>query len=109
MARFFFNLIEMGKFDKDDEGIELSGFDEIRAAVMLALPDIAREELPKDGDHRSLVLLVTDHAGHPVYSGTLSFTGIRLRPETYPYGVGRLLENSKERDAVQLSRLYERG
>jgi hypothetical protein len=81
MARFIFNFIEPGKFDKDDEGIELSGFDEVRAAVMKALPDIAREKIPEDGDHRSLVLLVTDDAGQPVYSGTLSFTGVRLRPK----------------------------
>jgi hypothetical protein len=63
VARFFFNLIETGRYDNDDEGIELPGFDEVRAAVMKALPDIAREEIPGDGDHRSLVLLVTNDAG----------------------------------------------
>jgi hypothetical protein len=82
VARFFFNLIETGRYDNDDEGIELPGFDEVRAAVMKALPDIAREEIPGDGDHRSLVLLVTNDAGQPVYSGTLSFTGVRLQPKT---------------------------
>ena len=82
MARFFFNFIEPGKFDKDEEGIELSGFDDMRAAVMRALQDIACEQIPNDGDHRSLVLLVTDDAGQPVYSGTWSFTGVRLQPES---------------------------
>jgi hypothetical protein len=82
VARFFFNLIETGKYDDDDEGIDLPGFDEVRAAVMKALPDIAREEIPGDCDHRSLVLLVTNDAGQPVYSGTLSLTGVRLQPKT---------------------------
>lgn len=78
MPRYFFDTHDTGRVDKDDTGTELSDLEAVRAAARQYLPDIAREELPKDGDQRSFAVLVTDEDGHPVYSVTLAYTGLWL-------------------------------
>lgn len=78
MPRYFFDIHDTGKIEKDDTGTEFPDLEAVRKAAMKTLPDIARQEIPKDGDQRSFVVLVTDEDGQPVYSATLSFTGLWL-------------------------------
>ena len=79
MPRYFFDVHETGKVDKDDTGTEMLDRNAVRVAAMRLLPDIVREEISKDGDHRAFAVLVTDADEHPIYSATLSYTGLWLR------------------------------
>lgn len=45
---------------------------------MRLLPDIAREQALHDGDRHTYTVVVTDEDHRPVYSATLSPTGIWL-------------------------------
>lgn len=45
---------------------------------MIFLPEVARWEIPKDGDHRSFSVFVRDESGAIVYTGTLTYSGLRL-------------------------------
>ncbi len=76
MARYFFHVHQNGKLYKDEEGTELASIDMVRLEAMMALPEIAKDEIPKDGDRQAFTVLVTDKAGHPVFSATLSFAGL---------------------------------
>lgn len=84
MPRYLFDTHE-GDPDKDGralhdtEGTELPGYEAARKEAMRFLPDLARQEILRDGNVQSLVVLVTDEDGRPVYSGTLSFAGVRLQ------------------------------
>jgi glycine/D-amino acid oxidase-like deaminating enzyme len=77
MPRYFFDTHDGGTV-KDDTGTEFPDLDAVRKEAMRLLPDIARDEVPRDGDHRTFVVLVTDEDGRPVYSATLSYTGLWL-------------------------------
>lgn len=78
MPRYFFDIHNGGKIVHDDEGMELPDMPAVRKAAMEALPAIAAEEIPTDGDQQHFAVLVSDEDGHPVYSATLSFTGLWL-------------------------------
>ena len=54
MARYFFHLFENGECTKDDVGLELANDELVKHEAMHALPEIAREEVPRDGDRQSL-------------------------------------------------------
>ncbi|MGU3668434.1 DUF6894 family protein [Methylobacterium sp. A49B] len=74
MPRYFFDIHDGGP-TRDDTGTECLDLDTVRQHAMRVLPDIAREDIPKDGDRRTFTVLVTDDDGHSVYSATLNFTG----------------------------------
>ncbi|SDA28891.1 hypothetical protein SAMN02799622_04365 [Methylobacterium sp. UNC378MF] len=44
---------------------------------MIARPDVARREIPSDGDRQTDTVIVRDEARVPVYTATLTFTGLR--------------------------------
>ena len=75
MSRFFFDLHDDGRVHIDEEGIELSGFEEARQEAKQFVPDIVRERIMEAGDRRSFVVLVRDADGRAIYSATLSFAG----------------------------------
>lgn len=77
MPRYFFD-IHNGTSTRDEDGTECADLDAVRAQAMRTLPDIARDDIPKDGDRRTFTCLVTDEDGHPVYSATLNYTGLWL-------------------------------
>ena len=77
MPRYFFDLHTDKGVERDDSGSELADMKQVREAQRL-LPDLAREEIPEDGDRRSFTVLVTDEDGHPVYSATLHYAGLWL-------------------------------
>lgn len=77
MPRFFFDVHD-GRIDRDEEGVLC---DDLQAAALeakLLLPEIARHEVPKDGERQTVTVLVTDEEGHPVYSAALCFVGTWL-------------------------------
>lgn len=77
MPRYFFDIHDGGPH-RDDTGTECPDLETVRQKAIQILPDIAREQIPKDGDRRTFTVLVTDENGHPVYTATLNFTGLWL-------------------------------
>jgi protocatechuate 3,4-dioxygenase beta subunit len=77
MPRFFFDVRD-GHHERDDKG---TFCDDVLAAALeakLLLPEIARHEVPKDGERQIFTVLVTDEEGRPVYSAALCFVGTWL-------------------------------
>ncbi len=77
MPLYFFDIHNGGP-TRDDIGTECTDLEAVRQQAIRALPDIAREEIPADGDQRTFTVLVTDEDGRSVYSATLNFTGLWL-------------------------------
>jgi hypothetical protein len=78
MARYYFHIHQNGRLFKDTEGSELDSLEKVRAEAMYALPEIAKDEVPQDGDRQAFAVLVTDEQGKPIYSATLTFAGLWL-------------------------------
>ena len=80
MARYFFDVID-GCTISDEVGVDLPDQAAVRREAMRLLPEIARDEIYRDArDVQCLAVMVRDNAGHPVYTATLSYAGIWLRP-----------------------------
>ncbi len=77
MPRYFFDIHDGGS-QRDDTGTECTDLEAVRTTAMRLLPDIAREEIPQDGDRRTFTVLVTDESGKAVFSATLNYTGLWL-------------------------------
>jgi hypothetical protein len=83
MARYYFDVHDGGpRFD--DTGTELAELENVREQAKRLLPDIAREEIPREGDQRTFTVLVKDEGGKPVYSATLTFAGLWLHGQAEP-------------------------
>jgi hypothetical protein len=78
MAMYFFDTFENGVHVEDDRGLECGTPEQVRAEAMKALPAIAKDEIPNDGDRQAFTVLVKDEAGRPVYSATLTYAGLWL-------------------------------
>jgi hypothetical protein len=77
MPRYYFD-IKGFHHERDDDGVICA---DLQAAVREAkklLPIIASDEVPQDGEHHAMTVLITDEDGHPVYSGALSYVGTWL-------------------------------
>ena len=72
MPRYYFDEYDGDTVTQDDEGLELDGIEAARAEARKALPDIARDVLPEDGDRRTMVVKVRDEAGTVLITATLS-------------------------------------
>lgn len=77
MPRYFFDIHD-GCIQRDNEGTELANDQAAARYVKKLLPEIAAEEVPADGEHHTLTVLVTDENGRPVYSAAISYAGIWL-------------------------------
>ena len=78
MAIYFFDTFENGEPIRDDTGLECPSREQVRIEAMKALPSIAKEEIPKDGDRQAYTVLVRDEGGRSVYSATLTYAGLWL-------------------------------
>lgn len=77
MPRYFFD-VHNGSTTRDDEGTECADLAAMRQEVLRLLPDIARDEVPEDGDRRTFTVLVSDEDGKAVFTATLTFTALWL-------------------------------
>ncbi|KQT83728.1 hypothetical protein ASG51_16460 [Methylobacterium sp. Leaf465] len=75
MARYFFDIND-GSFRLDEDGLECADFDAVRREAKRALPAIAGEILPEDGDHLTLTVRVRNDRHETVYTATLMFNGL---------------------------------
>lgn len=79
MSMYFFDTYENGRHIEDDEGTICSTLEDVRMEAMKALPSIAKDSIPKDGDRQAYTVLVRDEEGQSVYSATLTYAGLWLR------------------------------
>ncbi len=79
MPRYYFDEYDGDAFFQDEEGLELDGIEAARAEARKALPDIARDVIPDDGNRRTIAVKVRDGTGKVVVTATLS-----LLVETFP-------------------------
>ncbi|MBN4094865.1 MULTISPECIES: hypothetical protein [Methylobacterium] len=78
MPRYFFDIHNGLLLSRDAIGSECNGREGIRFEAMRALPSIARDEIPKDGDRQAFSVLVRDEDDITVYSATLTFAGLYI-------------------------------
>jgi hypothetical protein len=77
VPRYFFD-INNGHNERDEEGVDCA---DLQAAVREAkkmLPEIAADEVPKDGERQAITVLVTDDDGRAIYMAALTYTGAWL-------------------------------
>jgi hypothetical protein len=74
MPHFFFDTICDQDLARDEVGIELPDLEAARQEAIRVLPDIARDELPNDGNRRDIMTDVRDETGRVVFTAQLSFT-----------------------------------
>lgn len=77
MPRYYFDLHD-GQFIHDDVGVECADFDAVRREAKRALPAMALDVLPKDGDQHNITVIVRDESNRTIYTATLSFTGLTI-------------------------------
>ncbi len=79
MPRFFFDTHD-GEWDRDDVGIECANVDVACQEAKRALPDMAFDRTPRDGDQHTITVLVSDENRQPVYTASLTFSGLLMHP-----------------------------
>jgi hypothetical protein len=84
MARYYFDIHDGQHLVRDDVGTECSDPDAIRAEAMTALPAIARDTIPKDGDRQALTVIVRNARNLTVFTATLTFASIWLGEDIPP-------------------------
>jgi hypothetical protein len=72
MVRYFFDLVDGAKVQRDDIGLEFQDLADARAAAANVLGDVTRELLP-GGARRHLVMKVRDTAGNYVHECSADF------------------------------------
>lgn len=77
MPRYFFDIND-GTVVLDQDGTDCADLEEACLQAKRLLPDLARDEVPRDGDRRTFSVLVSDEERCAVYSATLTFTGLWL-------------------------------
>lgn len=77
MPRYFFDLRD-GVFTRDDEGMGCADFSAVCREAKRALSDMARDVLPNEEEPQSISVIVRDEGDRPVYTATLTFTGVKL-------------------------------
>lgn len=76
MPRYFFDIQDGSGLMRDTIGIPMEDPAQIRHEAMQALPAIARDEIPKDGDRQAFTIMVRDENNLTVYTATLTFAGL---------------------------------
>ncbi|MCE4226766.1 hypothetical protein HCU64_23780 [Methylobacterium sp. C25] len=78
MARYYFDIHDGHSLIRDDVGDECADAKVIRRLAMETLPQIARDEIPKDGDQQAYTVVVRNESNVTVYTATLAFAGLWL-------------------------------
>ena len=84
MALYFFDIHSKDGLIRDVQGSHCDGREAIRREAMLALPHIAKDEIPRDGDRQSFTALVRDEKNVTVYTATLTFAELWLGDTPIP-------------------------
>ena len=73
MQRYFFNIHDGAESFVDDTGTELSDDKSARQEAIETLAQVARDELPRDGDRTDISVHVTDSDGKPLFAVRIDF------------------------------------
>ena len=84
MPRYFFDIHDGSSLVRDACGTECAGREDVRHEAMQALPAIARDEIPRDGDCQAFTAIVRDEANVTVYTATVTFSGLWLADTPLP-------------------------
>lgn len=85
MARYFFDIHDGWEFLQDSIGQDCVDGDHIRREAMRALPEIARDAIPHRGaDAQAFTVIVRNADNAPVYTATLTFSGLWMSPQAQP-------------------------
>ncbi|MCJ2128033.1 DUF6894 family protein [Methylobacterium sp. E-045] len=78
MPRYFFDFYGADKESilRDSVGSECSGRAEVREEAMHALPALAKDKVPQDGDTQAFTVSVRNEMNVTVYTATLTYAGI---------------------------------
>jgi hypothetical protein len=79
MACYYFDIYDPDLVH-DDVGVECADLEAVRLQAKRTLPEIARDLLPKDGDHHFISVVVRDEWNQTVYTATLAFSGLIVGP-----------------------------
>jgi hypothetical protein len=69
--RYFFDVHDDEQAKADDMGTDFTTLEEVRAAAIVLLPNIARDEFP-DGDSRRFAVKVRDRSGRYIFEASLT-------------------------------------
>ncbi|WP_233385091.1 DUF6894 family protein [Methylobacterium sp. C25] len=75
MSRYCFDIHDDHSLIRDDVGDECADAKVIRQMAMETLPQIARDEIPKDGDQQAYTVLVRNERNLTLYSGATVLIG----------------------------------
>lgn len=78
MPHYFFDIHD-GSWSRDEVGVECANDEEACQHAKRALPEIAVDQVPRDGDKHTITVLVSDESRQPVYTATLSFAGLMMK------------------------------
>ena len=78
MPRYFFDIEDGHHHSIDDTGVICTNDEEVRAAAIAALPEIAKEEMA-DGNDRTIWVNVRDEQGKSVFTASLELKSGWLR------------------------------
>ena len=82
MALYFFDITDHSPVSRDEIGTECTDLEEVCKAARTALPHIAMDEIPANGEQQFFTVVARDTDGHAVYTATLSYAGLRLYHRT---------------------------
>ncbi|MGU3416996.1 DUF6894 family protein [Methylobacterium sp. D54C] len=77
MPRYFFDIND-GRNERDEMGFDCADLQSAVRHAKQALPEIAADEVPRDGERQALTVLIRDEDGRALYLGALAFTGTWL-------------------------------
>ena len=72
MPRYFFDMRDNDALTRDDEGLEYSDIQAVKAEATRALAEMARDIVPAT-DRRELAIEVRDQSSRPVLRAVLTF------------------------------------
>ncbi|GJD73084.1 hypothetical protein CFIICLFH_1309 [Methylobacterium goesingense] len=78
VPRYFFDIHDGAEVQRDAQGVDCASAAAATVEAKRALPAIAADEVPRDGDHRNYTVVVRDTLGAPLYTASLSFVGTWL-------------------------------
>lgn len=78
MALYFFDIYDDQNLRVDEVGVDLASAEQACEEARQSLSDIAGDEIHEGVERRSFLILVRNEQKVPIYTATLTFTGLRL-------------------------------
>lgn len=81
MARYYFDIHDGFGLTRDSVGSDCESPDAVKEEAMHILPAIARDTIPKYGDHQFFTVFVRNDNNITVYTAAMTFAGLWLGEE----------------------------